>query len=726
MSGTTETHPLAVALIGNPNTGKSTLFTGLVGVRQHVGNYPGATVEKKTGRMQFAGRPYELIDLPGLYSLAPRSRDEMVAVDLLLGRRSDVPPVDAVLCIVNASNLRRNLYLVSQVLELGLPTVLAVNMLDVAENHGIGLDLQQLEQQLGVPVVPIQANRRTGLARLKAALAGVIEKREAKEARGEKQNESKSLTPRRCDVVLPEPFEAEVTRLESELAAQAAEDKDTAQPLPRCLVRRLLLDMSGYLQRSLLQDTDGHWASRLEAARSRLKTAGCPVPAVETTARYEWARHVLEGVLKEPGRYKHTVTDQIDRVLTHRIWGLLVFAVVMLIVFQSVFAGARPAMMWIQTTTSAVGGWIESQMAEGALRSLLVNGVIAGCGGVFAFLPQILILFAFLAILEDCGYMARSAFLMDRIMVRVGLSGKSFIPLLSSFACAVPGIMATRVIENERDRLTTILVAPLLTCSARLPIYALLIAAFIPSQSYLGLNLQGLTLTGLYLLGILAAVAFALLFKRTLLRGQTPPFVMELPSYKWPSLRTVFFRMAERGWMFVRCAGTLILAVSILVWAALYYPHDPLATHQQQQQSSFLGRAGQVIEPVVKPLGWDWRIGCAVLASLPAREIVVATLGVMYHLDDERSDDPSQDGGPLSERLRSATWSGSDQPVFNIPVALSIMVFFALCAQCSATLAVIRRETNSWRWPVFTFAYMTTLAYLGAMTTYQVGMWIGS
>jgi ferrous iron transport protein B len=710
MSATTEARTFTVALIGNPNTGKSTLFTGLVGVRQHVGNYPGVTVEKKTGRMQFAGRQFELIDLPGLYSMAPRSRDEMVAVDLLLGRRDDVAPVDAVLCIVDASNLQRNLYLVSQVLELGLPTVLAVNMLDVAENHGIRIDLKLLEQRLGMPVVAVQANRRVGLGRLKTALAAAL----TASAGGKKHDE----TP------LPEAFEAEVTALEAELAAVSA--ADGAPPLPRCLVRRLLLDVNGYLQRTLLQEAQDYWTPRLEAARAHLATAGCPVPEVETFARYDWAHDVLEGAVVEPHRYKVTGTDRIDRVLTHGFWGMLVFAVVMLVVFQAVFVGARPVMQWIQDTTAAAGGWVEAHMADGALRSLLVGGVVGGAGAVLAFLPQILVLFACLAVLEDCGCMARSAYLMDRVMVRVGLSGKSFIPLLSSFACAVPGIMATRVIENERDRLTTILVAPLLTCSARLPIYALLIAALIPSQSYLGglLNLQGLTLAALYLLGIVAAVICATVFKRTILRGQTPTFVMELPSYKWPSPRTVIFRMAERGWVFVRCAGTLILCVSILVWAALYYPHDPQATHQQQQRESYLGQAGRVIEPAVRPLGWDWRIGCAVLASLPAREIVVATMGVMYHLDDDDAAGSPPGDARWAEKLRHVTWDGSQRPVFNVPVALSIMVFFALCAQCAATLAVIRRETNSWRWPAFTFAYMTMLAYFGAMITYQVGTWL--
>ena len=735
MSATAETHAFTVALIGNPNTGKSTLFADLVGVRQHVGNYPGVTVEKKTGQMAFAGRQFEFVDLPGLYSLAPRSRDEMVVVDVLLGRRREVAAIDAVLCIVDASNLERNLYLVSQVLELGVPTILAVNMIDVAENRGIRVDAARLERQLGVTVVPVQANRRIGVPRLKAALA-----RMAARSEPDAGDPTRDVAGRPAEIhavgetrpgplpsnvtPMPEPFEAEVALLESELA-----DHPEATPtgsLPRCLVRRLLLDVNGYLQRTLLRDARGDWGRRIEAARRRLANANHPVPMVETIARYDWAHRVLEGVVVEPGRYRLTATDHIDRVLTHRLWGAVVFALVMLVMFQSVFVGARPAMQWIESATAVVGSWVTMHMAEGALRSLLVDGVISGVGAVLAFLPQILILFAFLALLEDCGYMARTAFLMDRIMVRVGLSGKSFIPMLSSFACAVPGIMATRVVENERDRLTTILVMPLLTCSARLPIYTLLIAAFIPAQYYLGglLNLQGLTLAGLYLLGILAAVTFAMVFKRTILRGQTPPFVMELPGYKWPSPRTILFRMTERGLIFLRCAGTLILMVSILVWAALYYPHNPQASRLEQQRNSFLGRAGRVIEPVVKPLGWDWRIGCAVIASLPAREIVVATIGVMYHLDDESGRDPEQGNMPWSEKLRRATWDGTDRSVFNVPVALSIMVFFALCAQCTATLAVIRRETNSWRWPAFTFAYMTMLAYFGALATYQFGMWI--
>jgi len=763
-----------VALIGNPNTGKSTLFGALVGVHQHVGNYPGVTVEKKTGQMDYLGRRYEVIDLPGLYSLAPRSRDEMVAVNVLLGLEKDLAPVDAVICIADAANLERHLYLVSQALEFGLPTVLALNMVDVAESHGIRLDVKRLEERLGIPVVPMMAHRRIGISELKTALAAVVEKDvtplvpelansvDAVELVCRQPEHQETLPV--SSAIFPEMFHREVAQLETLLGNRALWNGQS-RPLPRYLVERLLLDVNGYLQRTLLSSTDGDATRALDAARKRLAEAGWAVPGVETAARYTWVGQVLDGVVSHPGRYTVTASDRIDHVLTHRLWGTAIFVLVMFTVFQAVFVWAEPLMDLIERGVQFGVAWVELQMADGALRSLLVDGVLSGVGGVLVFLPQILILFLFIAILEDCGYMARAAYLMDRLMARIGLNGKSFIPLLSSFACAVPGVMATRVIENERDRLTTLLAAPLMTCSARLPIYALMIAAFIPSQAYLGglFNLQGVILAALYALGILMAVVVALVLKKTLLRGDTPPFLMELPSYKWPSPRNVFYRVMQRGIVFVRCAGTLILAISILVWAALYYPHNSqvveapyrveIATLETQlaalapdapqrrvaterlaqikreiageyQRQSLLGRAGRLIEPVFRPLGWDWRISSAVLASFPAREIVVATLGVIYNLGDDLDTESQEGFQQLSAKLHAATWDGTDRPVFTVPVALSIMVFFALCAQCAATLAVIRRETNSWRWPLFTFTYMTILAYTGALITYQLGTWI--
>jgi len=532
--------------------------------------------------------------------------------------------------------------------------------------------------------------------------------------------------------------------------------------------------VGGYLEKALFPHENDRLREQLEASRERLAAADCAVPGIETTSRYDWARRTLEGVVTEPSEYQPTVTDRIDRLLTHRLWGTVILAVIMVVVFQAVFIGGSWLTRWIDWGSRLLGTWVAGHMTDGVLQSLFVKGVIGGVGAVVAFLPQILILFLFIGVLEDCGYMARAAYLMDKLMARAGLSGRSFIPMLSSFACAIPGIMAARVIENERDRLTTILVAPLMTCSARLPVYAMLIVAFVPPLQFfqvkwrfvnLSLGLQGLTLLGLYLLGIVTAIIAATVFKRTIFRGETPPFLMELPSYKWPSSQTVLYRVGMRGWLFLRCAGTLILVASILVWAALYFPHnaevveapfrpkiDQLEARQAKlapddprretirrqlvqiehqitgayQRQSLLGRLGRVIEPAVKPLGWDWRIGCAVIASLPARELVVATMGVMYNLGEDADVESEEGLTQMQARLRAVTWDdGTNRPVFNLPVALSILVFFALCCQCAATLAVIRRETNSWRWPIFTFTYMTILAYCGALVTYQLGMWIG-
>lgn len=776
MPAATKTH-LTVALIGNPNTGKSTLFNLLCGVRQRVGNYPGVTVEKKVGRTDFHGRSFAIVDLPGSYSLAPRSPDEMVAVDVLLGRRFDVDRPDVVVCIVDASNLERNLYLVSQVLELELPTVLALNMTDVAADKGMKVDAAKLSERLGLPVVEMQAHRRQGVQPLKQALADAVDR---------------SLPQRKSP--FPPAFQEEVERLRQATQAGGRE------PLPRYLVERLLLDTSGYLAGSDLIRQDSDLQMRVEQARERLAQAGWPVPGVEPISRYQWIADVTGGLIERQENRPVTWTDRIDSVLTNRVWGTVAFVAMMTVLFQAVFSVAEPASWAIDALNGWASGLIADWVPAGALRSLLIDGVIEGVGGVLVFLPQIFVLFFFIAILEDCGYMARAAYLMDKLMSRVGLSGKSFIPLLSSFACAIPGIMAARVIENPKDRLITVLIAPLMSCSARLPVYVLLIGAFIPDYRFLGgaIGLRGLTMLAMYAVGMIAAVCVALLLRRTILRGSTPPFVMELPGYKVPGVGIVTHRMVERGWSFVQRAGTLIFAVTIVVWAAGYYPRNPdrlpsdlvsrraeleqrlasletsvppaagpgaagtdpqepsmspegsatptaASTETDPEQArddlrteleaelaeiedriaglylrdSYLGRAGHFVEPAVRPLGWDWRLGCAAIASFPAREVVIATLGVIYNLGDDE-DEASE---PLAETLRSSTWEGTDRPVFNIPVALSVMVFFALCAQCASTLAVLRRETNSWAWPAFTFLYMTVLAYLGALLTYQVGHW---
>jgi ferrous iron transport protein B len=739
----TPRHP-TVALLGNPNTGKTTLFNALSGMRQRVGNYPGVTVEIKTGRMAHAGRTLDLIDLPGTYSLSPRSPDEMLAVDVVLGRQPGEPRPDAIVSIVDASNLERNLYLTTQALEVGVPVVVALNMTDVAARQGITVDADRLAKQLGVPVVPIQANKAKGLDRLRRAAA------EAAEG---------GAPP--AGPAFPDVFEGEVARLGARLPA-----------VPRFLLRRLLLDAGGYAE-ARWTGRDQDLAAELRAARARLAASGCKVPDVEARTRYAWIRRATVGCVARPAERPVSGTDRLDRVLTHRVWGTLIFLLVMLVVFQSIFTWARPLMDLIDLGRKGLGDTVRGAMAPGPLRSLLADGVVEGVGSVLMFLPQILILFGFIAVLEDCGYMARAAFLMDRLMARCGLSGKSFIPMLSSAACAVPGILATRVIEDRRDRLTTILVAPLMSCSARLPVYTLLVGAFLTAGRPWWL--PGVVMFGLYALGVVLAPLVAFALKRTLLRGEAAVFLLEMPLYKWPSPGGVLRRMADAAGAFLRRAGTLILASMILVWALLYFPSTNAAgesferlvaegeeqveaargelerqkgedadgsrtaaceaalaaaqdeVHRLQAEwtsASFLGRAGRRLEPLFTPLGWDWRVGVAALASFPAREVIVGTLGLIYQTGKVDPDEIRQEPGAtrLAAALRQATWDGDPtRKVFTVPTALSLLVFFALCCQCASTLAVIRRETGTWRWPLFTFTYMTVLAYVGALLVYQIG-----
>jgi ferrous iron transport protein B len=744
----TKSRRLRAALLGNPNTGKTTLFNALSGLNHRVGNYPGVTVESKVGQMTCAGLPFDLIDLPGTYSLAPRSPDEMVAVDVILGRQGGEVRPDVLVCIADASNLERNLYLASQALELGLPVIVALNMVDVAEGQGIHLDVPLLAERLGVPIVPIQANKRKGLDELRAIIAKMA------------RSSAPVLMP-----LFPPAFVAEVESLSRLL-----------DDVPTFLVRRLLIDVGGTTESRLLADRP-ELSEPLSEARERLEAAGFPVPAVEAKTRYAWIRKALVGCVQRPNVRPTTWTDRLDRVLTHRVGGAAVFLLVMFLLFQSIYTAAWPLMKLIDAGKDWLGGLVADALPPGPFTSLLVEGVIGGVGAVLVFLPQILILFAFIAVLEDCGYMARAAFLMDRLMSRCGLSGKSFIPLLSSLACAVPGIMATRVIEDRRDRLATIVTAPLMSCSARLPLYILLVAAFF-TEGY-PFWMPGMVMFGLYLVGLIAAPLVALLLKRSLLRGRTPVFVLEMPGYKWPGVTTVGRRVIDSAMMFLRRAGTTILASMILVWVLLNFPasdyperiaaldepvkelRDELrqekesakpdkpkvealeeklqptddainAIQMKWKRQSYLGQFGRAIEPAVRPLGWDWRIGVAALASFPAREVVVSTLGIVFSqgkVDTEEIRNIGISGAAgtnLGKAIKAATWDDDpDRPLFTVASALSLLVFFALCCQCASTLAVIRRETRSWSWPAFTFAYMTVLAYVAAFVVFQVGSWMG-
>ncbi len=724
-----QSHPaaLTIALVGNPNTGKSTFFSALCGTPARIGNYPGVTVEKKLGKYRDAMGSVTVVDLPGTYSLSARTLDEKVSVDVLLGRQSDVPNVDLIAVIVDATNLERNLYLFTQLRQLNKPTLLILNMWDRVEAEGRMIDVDELSRRLGVRVLPISASRKQGIAAAKDAIRYAARQPVASAAS-----------------VFSNVFQNEARDL-----GQWILDHSGASLQP-FLVERLILDVGGAHAQQLEKLPEYHGlGQQLEQIRERLASASQKVPALETRERYKWIRAQLAGIVKAPDESRRTRSDGIDHVLTHRVWGFLAFALIMFAIFQSITTGTVWAMDWI---TGNLQSWlvttVEHWLPAGTLRSLINDGVIAGVGSVIVFLPQILMLFFFIGILEDCGYMARAAFVMDKLMTKIGLSGKSFLPLMSSFACAVPGIMATRVIEDRRDRMVTILIAPLMSCSARLPVYVLLVTTFVPARSILGgwIGLQGSVLFAMHAVGIAVAIPIAWLLKKYVFPGEVPPFVMELPSYKLPSPRVVFFRVWERAEAFLTRAGTLIFCTAILVWAAGYFPGDHSQHHQLTSQieaaqattastveiesleanrrllsgqlieQSFLGRAGRAIEPLVRPLGWDWKIGVGVIASFPAREVIIATLGTIYSLG---GDVEADDEGLHAAIARSRWPDGS--PVYTLPVALSIMVFFALCAQCAATLMVIKRETNSWRWPLFTFAYMTTLAYLAALITYQVG-----
>ncbi|NBX30389.1 ferrous iron transport protein B [bacterium] len=646
---------LTVALLGNPNTGKSTLFSALAGIPTRIGNYPGVTVEEKVGRFTHRGTTIDLVDLPGSYSFTPQSPDEQVAIDVLRGRMADVPKPDCIVLAVDATNLERNLYLASQALELGRPTVIALTLSDVAATKGITIDAPLLADLLGCPVVCVVATSGAGIATL-----------------GDRIVAAPQMPP----------------------------------PPPPDLSRHL---------------------AAIDGTR--------PAAAREAIARYAWIDRVVAGVVTRSAPARRPLDERIDGWLTHRLWGTLVFVAVMLALFTSIFQLAAPLMDLISTGMDAVSAWAESKLPEGAIRSLVVDGVLAGVGGVVIFVPQIALLFLFVAILEGCGYLSRAAFLMDRLLVWAGLSGKSFIPLLSSFACAIPGIMAARTIENRRDRLLTILVAPLMSCSARLPVYLLLCGAFIPNVAVgvWWLRLPAVVLVCMYAVGVVVAALVASVLSRTVFRGPPQPFVMELPGWRWPQPAVVAERVREAAWSFLKNAGTLILAMSVVIWALGSYPKPVLPagadlTEAEQQgealRQSFLGQAGRLIEPVVKPLGWDWRLGCAAVASFPAREVVLGTLGVIYNLGDV---DPGAEEGAtaLVRRLKAATWDGTDRKVFTVPVALSLMVFFALCAQCASTLVIIGKETRSWLWPIVTFSYMTALAWLAAFATYQFGTAVG-
>jgi len=607
--------PRTFALVGNPNTGKTTLFNALTGLRQKVANYPGVTVEKKTGTGRNRhGEAFTVIDLPGAYSLDPKSPDEEVTRAVLYGERPDTPRPDAVICLVDAGNLERHLYLATQVMELGLPVIVVVNKTDTAEVRGITVATKKLEERLGVPVVPMQASERVGMEALQVALSA-------------------------------EPAKANWNPVEG-----------------------------------------------------------------DTAIRYKAIGELLEGAVARSDEERLTPSDRWDRVLVHPVLGWLVLLGILGGLFFTLFSLAGIPMDLIDGAFGWLGGQVEARMADGDLRALITEGIIGGVGGVVIFLPQILILFFFIGLMENTGYLARVSFIMDRLMAGVGLNGKAFVPLLSSYACAIPGIMATRTMESARDRLITTLIAPITSCSARLPVYVMLIALMLPVGTA---GQKALVMLGLYVLSIVGVYVFAYVFNRTLAKQEQTLFVLELPAYQRPSWREIGLQMYDRGKIFLRRAGTVILGLSIVLWALTTYPKTDSEDGSEQLAHSAAGRMGKAIEPVIEPLGYDWKMGIGLVASFAAREVFVSTMSIIYTGEEQDDEDSIRDS--MAKETRA-----DGQSTYNLRTCLSLLVFYVFAMQCLSTVAVTRRETNSWKWAILQVVYLTGFAYLAALATYQV------
>jgi ferrous iron transport protein B len=626
MSAAVETSIWQFALVGTPNSGKTALFNSLTGSRQKVANYPGVTVERKSGVIRTpAGHTVNLLDLPGTYSLRGRSPDEEITRDAVLGRLASETPPDLLLCVGDATNLRVALRLVIELKRVGRPILLVLNMIDIARRRGIDVDLGKLEAELGVPVVTSVAVKRGGTE--------------------------------------------ELLRRMDELATRAG-----------------------------LSGGENTWAP--------------PSNADLRTAQRE-ADRILRAAVSEPKR-PDTLTARVDGVLLHPVAGLLILLAMLFVMFQAVFAWAKPVMDLISASFDALGVLAHDALPEGLLQSFVQNGVISGVGSVIVFLPQILIVFLFILLLEDLGYMARAAFLMDRIMGGAGLHGRAFIPLLSSFACAIPGIMATRVIDSRRDRLTTILVAPLMTCSARIPVYTLIISAFIPDRQVFGfVGLQGLVMFGLYAAGILSALAVSFVANYFFWReGATPPFMLELPDYKTPRVRSVAIGLYTRAMMFLKRAGTTIFSMMVLIWFLASFPRPPEGVTAPAIDFSLAAIIGKWLEPLLAPVGFNWQINVALIPGMAAREVAVASLGTVYAIE----------GGKEAAAQIGQTLAGQ----WSLATALALLAWYVFAPQCASTLAVIKRETGSWRWMWITFAYMLALAYVAALITYQTAVALGA
>lgn len=752
---------IRVALVGNPNVGKTTLFNRLTGLNQRIANFPGVTVERKSGTLTGASH-VEVIDLPGTYSLTPRSLDERITYEVLVGRMDKAP--DLVVCVVDAGNLERNLYVASQVIDIGMPVVVALNMMDAAEENGLVIDASALEQELGAPVVSLVASRGEGVDELK------------------KQILDPPKPAQRYRWTLMDAVNAKIPALAKELVEEAPQVQQSHSRME--VLRALAEDEALNTWRPIAPGFVRH----IEELRKEFAERGIAWRHAEVSGRYAWLGPIVNKTVRRV-KGAATLSDRIDAVLTHQIVGPLFFLFLLVGIFQAVFSWATPAMDLIEIGISALAAGGQSVLPVSWATDLLTDGVITGVGNVVVFLPQILLLFFFLGIMEDTGYMARSAFIMDRIMKRVGLSGGSVLPLLSSYACAIPGIMAARTLDNERDRLITIMVAPLMSCSARLPVYTLFIAAFIPAGTLGIFGYQGLAMFSMYMMGtVMAFVAAAILKRFVFTKGAESYFVMELPPYRRPRARQILWRMIQRSKVFAVRAGKIILACSIVLWFLASYPRvdtdvervqiEMQAAQQREaryaeaeallpapdmvlpvlegslesgdstmaqiqsimqqaeleyaatldsarivQQSaqirgSAVGYLGRILEPVMQPLGFDWKISAGLVSAFAAREVIISTLGIIYSVAD------AEEGVALRDALKADRYPDG-HPVFTPLVAVSLLVFFVFALQCMSTLAIARRETNTWRWPLVMWLYMTALAYVASLLVYQGGQLLG-
>jgi ferrous iron transport protein B len=696
-----------VALVGNPNSGKSSLFNQLTGLKQKIGNFPGVTVEKRSGVTTLAdGSTLEIIDLPGIYSIYPRSLDEQIVAEILLNHHSPTTP-DKIVVIADATNLKRGLLLLSQIMDIGLPTILALNMMDLVARAGISYDIKALSRELGIPVVPINARIGIGLEELKRVVASPFN-------------------------VAPKP----VFKIWEETLAPVEELRQT-----------LGVDNDYEAYQFLEQPKSLNFLSKQERqvvaeVRDRHRFIPGKFQGAETIQRYGFIQDLLNEVtLKQTDFSWKNYSRKIDKVLTHKVWGYVLFFGLLFLIFQAIFAWATLPMDMIDTLFADLTRYLHNVLPDGPLTSLLADGIVPGIGGIIIFVPQIAILFAFISVLEESGYMARVVFLMDKLMRRFGLNGKSVVPLMSGVACAIPAIMATRTIDNWKERTITIFVTPLMSCSARLPVFTILIALIVPDQKALGFfNLQGLALMGLYLLGFLAAIGSAWVMKHLIRVRERSFLIMELPTYRIPRWSNVGYTIVEKTKAFVLEAGKVIMAISIVLWVlASYGPGDKLVNAREnvlaespnlrlteeglenriaayKLENSYAGVIGKALEPAIKPLGYDWKIGIALVTSFAAREVFVGTMATIYSIGSADTEDDTT----IKSRMKQEVNAETGGPRFTPAVGFSLMIFYLFAMQCMSTLAVVYRETGGWKWPLLQLAYMTGLAYVSAWIVYQV------